>query len=131
MKIRSLISLFVSLSALALGLAITGVASAHEGHNKEAIAYTGNGQLVPVDAKTDAAWLAKARTDYPMTTCAVSGDKLEGGDMGKPQEFTYKETGKPDLFVRFCCKDCVKDFNKEPAKYIAMIQEAAAKKTGK
>lgn len=124
-------SIIFSLAMTGVTIASGTVAFAHEGHNKEAVAYTGKGQLVPVDAKTDAAWLAKARADYPLTTCAVSGDKLEGGDMGKPQEFTYKETGKPDLFVRFCCKDCVKDFNKEPAKYIGMIQEAAAKKASK
>jgi len=66
-----------------------------------------------------------------MTTCAGSGDKLEGGDMGKPQEFVYKESGKPDQFVRFCCKDCIKDFKKEPAKYLKMITDAAAKKDAK
>jgi hypothetical protein len=125
-------SLALSL-ALAAGFLTAGAASAHEGHDKDAaaVAHTGKGQLVPVTAKTDATWLAKARADYPMTTCAVSGDKFEGGDMDKPQEFIYKESGKPDVFVRFCCKDCVKDFNKEPAKYLAMIEEAAAKKAGK
>ena len=131
MKITRSLALILSLTA---GLLTAGSAFAHEGHNKDAAAeYTGKGQLVPIDAKTDATWLAKARADYPMTTCAVSGDKLEGGDMGKPQEFLYKETGKPDQFVRFCCKDCIKDFNKEPVKYLKMIHEAseAKEKTGK
>lgn len=128
MKITRSLTLIL---ALAIGLFMAGAAFAHEGHNHAAVEYTGKGQLVQVTAKTDATWLAKARADYPMTTCAVSGDKFEGGDMGTPQEFTYTEAGKPDLFVRFCCKDCVKDFNKEPAKYIAMIQEAAAKKAAK
>ena len=113
--------------ALAAGLITTGTVSAHEGHDHMAAAYTGKGQLVPITDKTDATWLAKARADYAMTTCAVSGDKLEGGDMGKPQEFVYKEDGKPDHLVRFCCKDCVKDFGKDPAKYLKMIDDAAAK----
>jgi hypothetical protein len=114
---------------LAAGLITTGAALAHEGHDHAAVTYTGKGKLVKVDAKTDATWLAKARADYPMTTCAVSGDKLEGGDMGLPQDFLYKEDGKPDHFVRFCCKDCVKDFNKEPVKYLKMIDDAAAAKS--
>jgi len=87
-----------------------------------------SGQLVPVTGKTDAAWLAKAQADYPLTTCAVSGDKLDSGDMGKPQDFIYKEDGKPDRLVRFCCKDCQKDFNKDQAKYLKIIDEAAAAK---
>jgi hypothetical protein len=62
-----------------------------------------------------------------MTTCVVSGDKLEGGDMGKSPEFIYRETNKPDRFLRFCCKDCVNDFKKEPAKYLTMLDETAAK----
>ena len=129
MKITRSLALILALS---VGFLTAGAASAHEGHNKDAVAtYTGKGQLVPVDAKTDAAWLAKARADFPMTTCSVSGDKFEGGDMGKPQEFIYKETGKPDQFVRFCCKDCVKDFQKEPAKYLKTITDADAKKDAK
>jgi len=30
--------------------------------------------------------------------------------------------------VRFCCKDCVRDFKKDPAKYLAMIDDAVARK---
>jgi hypothetical protein len=121
------------IAALAAGFLTAGAAFAHEGHKKDAAAvYTGKGELVPVNDKTDAAWLAKARADYPMTTCVVSDDKLEGGDMDSPREYIYKEAGKPDRFVRFCCKDCVKDFNEEPVKYLKIIDAAAAKaKSGK
>lgn len=124
-------SLFAA-TALVAAINFSTVAFAHEGHkHSAAVEYTGKGELVPVTDKTDAAWVAKARADYPLTTCAVSGDKLEGGDMGKPQEFIYKESGKPDQLVRFCCKDCVKDFNKEPTKYLKMISEGAEKKETK
>src|SRR4051812_19558466 len=111
---------------LLIGLSMAATSFAHEGHAQHAsdAEYTGKGQLVRVDDKTDPAWLAKARTDYPMTTCAGSGDQLDGGDMGKPQEFVYHESGKPDQLVRFCCKDCVKDFKQEPAKYLQLIHEA-------
>jgi YHS domain-containing protein len=57
---------------------------------------------------------------YTLENCIVSGDKL--GEMGKPFEYEYK--GRE---IKFCCKNCVKDFNKEPAKYVKKIEEAEAK----
>ncbi|HWQ92266.1 MAG TPA: hypothetical protein VN673_11385 [Clostridia bacterium] len=59
---------------------------------------------------------------YPLKTCAVTGEKL--GEMGKPYEFTYQ-----DREIKFCCKGCLKDFNKEPAKYVKKLE--AAEKTAK
>jgi len=119
-------SLLVGLILFGGLVAAGNVSSAHEGHGHDNRAYTGNGELIPVTDKTDAGWLAQARKKYPLTTCAVSGDDLEAGDMGKPQESIYREAGKPDVLVRFCCKDCRKDFNQEPAKYLKVIQDAAA-----
>jgi hypothetical protein len=66
-----------------------------------------------------------AKAAYPLTTCVVSGDKLVG-DMGGPIDYVYTVKGQPDRLVRFCCKDCIKDFEKEPAKYLKKIDEAAA-----
>lgn len=62
-----------------------------------------------------------ATRPYTLKTCIVSGDKL-GGDMGEPVTLQYE--GRE---IRFCCKDCVKDFKKEPAKYLKMLDEAEAK----
>ena len=45
---------------------------------------------------------------YTLKTCVVSGDKL--GEMGDPFVYTYK-----DREIKFCCKGCLKDFNKDPA----------------
>jgi YHS domain-containing protein len=59
---------------------------------------------------------------YPLTTCVVSGETL--GEMGEPVIFNYE--GRE---VRFCCKMCRKDFLKDPAKYLKMIDDAAAKQT--
>jgi hypothetical protein len=70
---------------------------------------------------------ANAKAAYPMTTCVVSGDKL-GGDMGDPVDYVYKQPGKPDRLVRFCCKDCIKDFQKDPEQYLKKLDEAAAAK---
>jgi hypothetical protein len=87
--------------------------------------------LVPVTDKTDPGWLAQARASYPLTTCSVSGDKLEGGDMGKPLDYIYEQPGRPNRLVRFCCKDCLKDFRKNPTKYLKAIDDAAAKRDAK
>ncbi len=57
---------------------------------------------------------------YPLKTCIISGDKL--GEMGDP--FVYEYKGRE---IKFCCKNCLKDFKKDPAKYLKMIDEAAAK----
>ena len=60
---------------------------------------------------------------YTLKTCVVTGDKL--GEMGDPYVYKYQ-----DREIKFCCKSCLKDFNKEPAKYVKKIEEAekAAKK---
>ena len=71
---------------------------------------------------------AEAKAAYPLTVCVVSGDKLEANAMGGPVDYLYQQPGKPDRLVRFCCKDCIKDFNKEPAKFLKQIDEAAAAK---
>jgi YHS domain-containing protein len=76
-------------------------------------------------AKSDKDAPAKAvkAKAYPLKTCVVSGDKL-GGDMGEPYVFTYK--GRE---IKMCCKDCRKEFDKNPAKYIKKL-EAAEKQAG-
>ena len=57
---------------------------------------------------------------YLLKTCVVSGDKI--GEMGKPVTLVYK--GQE---MKFCCKDCVKDFNKDPDKYIKKLAQEEAK----
>jgi YHS domain-containing protein len=42
--------------------------------------------------------------------------------MGEPFVYAYK--GRE---IKFCCKNCLKDFNKDPAKYLKLIDEAEAK----
>ena len=58
---------------------------------------------------------------YPLTTCVVSGEKL-GGDMGGPVLYQYQ-----DREIKFCCKNCRKDFDKDPAKYVKKLEAAEAK----
>jgi YHS domain-containing protein len=71
------------------------------------------------DEKTD----AKPKP-YTLKTCPVSGEKL--GEMGKA--FVFVHEGRE---IKLCCKDCLKDFKKDPAKYIKKIEEAEAKEKAK
>lgn len=59
--------------------------------------------------------------EYPLTTCPISGEKL--GAHGAPMKVTDNGTD-----VWLCCRMCVKDFKKEPAKYTQMVKDAAAAK---
>jgi hypothetical protein len=81
-------------------------------------------------ATTDSAWLEKARAEYPLKTCVVTGEDLAGdGDMAEAKDFIYKQPGKPDRLIRFCCGKCQPKFEKDPDKYLKVIDEAAAKAT--
>lgn len=53
---------------------------------------------------------------YPLKTCLVSGEPL--GEMGDPTVINHE--GQE---IKFCCKDCVKSFNKEPDKYLKKLAE--------
>ena len=62
---------------------------------------------------------AKAKP-YPFDTCIVTGEKL--GDMGGAVVVI-----KDGQEVKFCCKGCIKAFDKDPAKYLKKIADAPAK----
>jgi hypothetical protein len=82
-----------------------------------------------VAPRGSAADAKKNSKEYPLKTCVVSDEKL-GGDMGDPYVFTYKDKNNPNdpgREVRLCCKSCLKDFNKEPAKYLKKIDDAEKK----
>ena len=57
---------------------------------------------------------------YPLKKCVISGDTL--GEMAKPFKVTYEGT---DVYL--CCKSCLKDFNKDPGKYVATVKAALPK----
>lgn len=63
---------------------------------------------------------APAADAYPLKTCVVSGEAL--GSMGDAVSVVHEGTT-----VKFCCKGCIKKFNKDPAAYTAKVKEAAAK----
>ena len=49
---------------------------------------------------------------YPLKTCFVSGDKLDD-----PVDALYG-----DRLLRFCCKGCLRSFNKNPSKYLPKLE---------
>ncbi len=58
---------------------------------------------------------------YPLKTCVVSGDPL--GEHGKVVKVSFQGT---DVYL--CCRDCLKDYKKDPAKYAKMVKDAPAKR---
>ena len=57
---------------------------------------------------------------YTLKTCPVSDEKL--GEMGDPYVFSYE--GRE---IKLCCKDCKKDFDKNPKKFLKKIEDAEKK----
>lgn len=59
---------------------------------------------------------------YPLQTCFISGEKI--GEMGKPVVFTYE--GQE---IELCCKDCKKQFDKDPAAAMKKFHAAVSSKS--
>lgn len=60
---------------------------------------------------------------YPLDTCVVMGDALT--ENGEDIAVNYVHNNR---LVRFCCKMCVKDFNKEQQKYLEKLDAAVIEK---
>ena len=54
---------------------------------------------------------------YPLTTCVVSGEPL--GSMGEPVDYVLD-----NRLVRLCCRGCLRSLKQDPAKYLAVLDEA-------
>ena len=119
-RLSIVVSLVLGLAALGSVQAAPSAPASGESHASAA-----KGELVAVTEK-DAAWVAEQKAHYPTNICVVSEDKL--GEEGKPADFIYREAGKPDRLISFCCKDCAGDFRKDPDQYLKALDEAAAKK---
>jgi len=72
--------------------------------------------------KIDEAVIAEQKPGYPLSTCVVTGEKLDGGEM-TPVDYVYR-----NQLVRFCCKNCVKIFEQDPDQYLSKLHAAADKK---
>lgn len=100
------ISLIIRFTLLLLGFSLTA-------------AYPASEAAAPATAPKPA---------YPLKTCVVSGGKL--GGMGKSVTYVYKQAGQRDRTVMFCCKACIRKFEKEPAKYLAKLDAAETATAG-
>lgn len=58
---------------------------------------------------------------YLLDRCIVSDEKL--GEMGPPVVFVYQNQE-----IKLCCKECRKDFDADPEKYLKKISEKPAQK---
>lgn len=63
--------------------------------------------------KEDPAKKEKDVKPYPLDTCIVSGEKI--GDDG----VTFEHKGQE---IKLCCKNCRKDFDADPAKYLKKLE---------
>lgn len=68
-------------------------------------------------AKIDAAVVAAQGPSYPLETCPVSGEPLEG-------DRTPVDIVHGTRLVRVCCKGCVRGFHKNPAAALAVVDAA-------
>lgn len=68
-------------------------------------------------SKLDEAMIKDQLPFYPLETCLVTKQKLTS--MGKPVDVIYK-----NRLVRFCCNNCVAQFEKDPDEYIRQLNAA-------
>lgn len=71
-----------------------------------------------VQAADDKAPKAKP---YPLDFCLISDEKFEGSGM-TPYEMTLD-----GQTIKFCCKSCLKDFNKDTKKYLKKLADETKK----
>lgn len=76
-------------------------------------------------ATLDKAVVEQQGKDYALKTCPVSKEEF-GGDMGEPVDLVI--AGR---LVRLCCKACKKDVEKDPAKFVAIVDAAQRGKAAK
>ena len=109
-SMKSTLHRLIATSAILVGFGFTAIAA----ENKSV-------------SPADTALIAKARTNYPLKTCLVSGEDL--GAMGEATAYIHRVAGQPVRVVFFCCDGCSDDFKKEPAKFLTKLDAAAKTKS--
>lgn len=69
--------------------------------------------------RIDEALIEQQMPHYPLKTCVVMPDDPVEGMHDEPAQVVYR-----NRLVRFCCGDCIKEFNADPATYIAKLDAA-------
>jgi len=75
-----------------------------------------------LSARADDKQSDKKAKPYPLKTCIISGEEIN--DKGEMKPHSFVVDGQE---VKLCCKSCLKDFNKDKAKYLKKIEEEASK----
>jgi len=73
----------------------------------------------------DAAVIKVQLPSYPLSTCVISGEALGSEEMGPPIDMVHE-----GRLIRVCCKGCIKQVKKDPAKIIAKIDAAVIAQQG-
>jgi hypothetical protein len=102
---------------LLAGLALVGFTSGSPLRAADAHQHDHGGEAAAATPKKN----EKAKP-YPLDFCVVSDEKFEGSAM-KPAEMVHE-----GQTIKFCCKSCVKDFKKDPKKYVAKLAAEVKKK---
>lgn len=71
-------------------------------------------------AKLDNAWMASQKAKYTVKTCPVSGEELDPSG-AKSVDVLYGTR-----LVRLCCKNCVKELEKNPSAVLAKLDSLKA-----
>lgn len=71
--------------------------------------------------KIDQTMIEDQLPHYPMDICLVTNQKLTA--MGEPINHIYR-----NRLVRFCCNNCVTQFEKDPEKYLKQLDASVIKK---
>jgi len=69
----------------------------------------------PVMKRIDKALIEAQLETYPLENCIVTDEPM-GGEMGDPIDHLYGTQ-----LVRFCCKACIRMFNKNPDVYLVKL----------
>ena len=77
------------------------------------------GKKAEIFKSIDAGVIAAQKAAYPLDTCPVSGEKLAGDPKMQPVDFV-----SGTRLVRFCCKDCIPKFEKDPAATMTKLDGA-------
>ena len=78
-----------------------------------------DGKKAEIFKEIDAGVIAAQKAAYPLETCPVSGEKLGGDPKMAPVDFV-----SGTRLVRFCCKDCIAKFEKDPSATMTKLDAA-------
>ena len=113
-------------------LSLSGYLFAHEGmKHDEGMEAIDHEKQSAMTEPTDTAMEMRVATEEDIKNlpnvgnklCPVSGNPVDDGTMGEAVKYVYN--GK---IYNLCCQMCVKDFKKNPAKYVKKMEAAEKKK---